>query len=82
MRGPNVSPTKLVLIAGSLRAGSTNLAVLRTAEEVAPPNASLSFYAGLADLPHFGIRESIRAVVTALVAHVENRSIDLAHWAD
>ena len=55
MAGPNRTPTKILLISGSLRAGSTNLAVLRTAQELAPPSASLSVYAGLADLTHFNL---------------------------
>jgi NAD(P)H-dependent FMN reductase len=42
---------KLILISGSLRSGSVNTAVLRTAQAVAGVDARL--YDGLAGLPHF-----------------------------
>jgi chromate reductase len=45
--------TKLLLISGSLRAASTNTAVLRTAQAVAPDGVSAVLYEGLASLPHF-----------------------------
>jgi chromate reductase len=38
-------------IAGSLRAGSLNLALLRAAVEVAPPGMEIDVFAGLAALP-------------------------------
>jgi chromate reductase len=41
------------LICGSLRNGSTNAAVLKTAQGLAPASASTHVYAGLAELPHF-----------------------------
>lgn len=40
-------------MSGSLRAGSTNSAVLRTAEAVAPEGVIASTYDGMATLPHF-----------------------------
>ncbi|MFG1807872.1 NADPH-dependent FMN reductase [Streptomyces sp. NPDC049040] len=44
----------ILLLSGSLRAGSTNEAVLRTAEVVAPSVKVRTFlYDGLAGLPHF-----------------------------
>jgi chromate reductase, NAD(P)H dehydrogenase (quinone) len=43
----------LLLVSGSLRAGSTNTAVLRTAAEVAPPGTSATVFGGLARLPYF-----------------------------
>ncbi|MFG2914450.1 NADPH-dependent FMN reductase [Kitasatospora sp. NPDC048298] len=45
----------ILLLSGSLRAGSTNETVLRTAAEVAAatPGLRATYYAGLAGLPHF-----------------------------
>ena len=44
---------KVLLLCGSVRAGSTNEAVLRTAQEVAPPGVDAVFFVGLGALPHF-----------------------------
>jgi chromate reductase len=44
---------KLLLLCGSLRSGSTNEAVLRTAQLVAPPGVVASFFESVALLPHF-----------------------------
>jgi NAD(P)H-dependent FMN reductase len=44
---------KLLLLCGSLRAGSTNEAVLRTAQQTAPAGIDPTLYTGLARLPHF-----------------------------
>lgn len=41
------------MISGSLRTGSTNDAVVRTAEVLAPPSVKASRYTGTAELPHF-----------------------------
>ncbi|MGW2522610.1 NADPH-dependent FMN reductase [Streptomyces sp. NPDC001617] len=47
-------PPVILLLSGSLRAGSTNEAVLRTAQAVAPSVAlRADRYEGLAGLPHF-----------------------------
>lgn len=43
----------IVAISGSLRAASSNAAVLRAAAHLAPPGVEVSLYAGLAELPHF-----------------------------
>jgi NAD(P)H-dependent FMN reductase len=43
----------ILMISGSLRAGSTNSAVLRTASSVAPGDVACPFYGELAELPHF-----------------------------
>ncbi|MCW2957560.1 MAG: NADPH-dependent reductase [Solirubrobacterales bacterium] len=43
----------LLLISGSLRDGSTNTAVLRTAVHLAPADLSASLYERLGGLPHF-----------------------------
>jgi NAD(P)H-dependent FMN reductase len=44
---------KLLLISGSLRAGSTNSATLRTAAALAPAGIETEIYDGMARLPHF-----------------------------
>jgi NAD(P)H-dependent FMN reductase len=44
---------KLLLISGSLRAGSTNSATLRTAAALAPAGVETEIYDGIARLPHF-----------------------------
>jgi NAD(P)H-dependent FMN reductase len=46
-------PTTVLLISGSLRAGSTNTALLRTACAVAPDDMTTVLYEGMASLPHF-----------------------------
>ena len=43
----------LLLISGSVRAGSTNAAVLRTAGSLAPEGVAVAGYDELASLPHF-----------------------------
>jgi chromate reductase len=43
----------VLLVSGSLRSGSTNTAVLRTARTVAPPDVDCALYGGLSALPHF-----------------------------
>lgn len=43
----------ILLISGSLRDGSTNGAVLRTAAELAPARVSTAVYDGMGVLPHF-----------------------------
>ncbi|MEU6036091.1 NAD(P)H-dependent oxidoreductase [Actinomadura sp. NPDC047616] len=43
----------ILLLSGSLRSGSTNESVLRTAQAVAPEGVRAVLYDGLAELPHF-----------------------------
>lgn len=45
--------THILLISGSVRSGSNNRALLKTAAAIAPPEVTTSFYDGLATLPHF-----------------------------
>jgi len=45
--------TTILLISGSLRAGSTNSAALRTAAELAPAGIETVTYDGMGSLPHF-----------------------------
>lgn len=42
-----------MLICGSLRTGSSNEALLRTAAALVPPDVVVDFYDGMASLPHF-----------------------------
>ncbi|MEV8630670.1 NADPH-dependent FMN reductase [Streptosporangium sp. NPDC051023] len=49
----------ILLLSGSLRAGSSNEAVLRTAQIVAPSQVRTVLYRGLADLPHFNPDDDI-----------------------
>ncbi|MFF1651636.1 NADPH-dependent FMN reductase [Streptomyces sp. NPDC058240] len=50
---PSSSASVVLLLSGSLRAGSSNEAVLRAAQEAAPEGARTVRYAGLGELPHF-----------------------------
>ena len=43
----------ILAVSGSLRARSSNTEVLRAAAALAPAGVTMTFYAGLADLPHF-----------------------------
>jgi NAD(P)H-dependent FMN reductase len=45
--------TRLLLISGSTRAGSTNSAFVRTAAQFPPPDVAIVGYLELAGLPHF-----------------------------
>ncbi|MGI5208803.1 NADPH-dependent FMN reductase [Spirillospora sp. CA-108201] len=45
--------TKVLMLCGSLRKGSTNEAALLTARAAAPPGVDATLYAGMGDLPHF-----------------------------
>jgi NAD(P)H-dependent FMN reductase len=48
-----VDPVNVLLVSGSLRAASTNSALLRTAAAVAPAGVTTTLYEGMAELPHF-----------------------------
>ena len=45
--------TTILAISGSLRAGSSNAAVLQAIAALAPDGIQIVLYSGLADLPHF-----------------------------
>ncbi|MFI8809998.1 MULTISPECIES: NADPH-dependent FMN reductase [unclassified Streptomyces] len=47
------TPRVILLLSGSVRAGSSNETVLRTAQDVAPTTVRTVLYDGLGDLPHF-----------------------------
>lgn len=66
---------KILLIPGSLRQGSSNVAALRTAAVIVPHGTSAIFYEGLGELPHFNpdveqqaLPESVRALRAQLAA--------------
>lgn len=62
-------PVRLLLISGSLRAGSTNTALLHTAQVVAPAGVEATLYTGLANLPHFNPDDDCAPLPPA-VAHL------------
>src|SRR3954467_11231599 len=49
----SVTPVSLLLVSGSLRAGSTNGAALKTAATLAPAGVTARLYDGMRELPHF-----------------------------
>jgi chromate reductase, NAD(P)H dehydrogenase (quinone) len=53
LRLPPSVPCTILLISGSLRGGSVNAAVLRTARAIATREVALKLYERLGDLPHF-----------------------------
>src|SRR5713101_6150170 len=55
----NVASCRVLLISGSLRRRSTNSAVLRTAQAMAPDHIVTVLYDGLATLPHFNPDDDI-----------------------
>jgi chromate reductase len=57
---------RLLLVSGSLRAASTNTAVLRTAAEAVPPGTSATVFDGLARLPYFNPDDDAGPVVPAV----------------
>jgi NAD(P)H-dependent FMN reductase len=48
-----MAPIAILLVSGSLRADSTNTALLRTARSMTPEGVVTLLYEGLGDLPHF-----------------------------
>jgi len=48
-----MKPLTLLLISGSLRAGSSNAAALHTASALAPAGVTVQFFERMGDLPHF-----------------------------
>jgi len=68
-----VTALRLLAISGSLRAMSSNTALLRLASEVAPSDVAITMYDGLATLPHFNPDDDVDtppAVVLRLRAQV------------
>jgi NAD(P)H-dependent FMN reductase len=68
------TPPVVLLLTGSLRPGSTNEAVLRTAQDAAPAEVRTVLYDGLATLPHFNPDDDtdpLPAPVTRLRAAID-----------
>src|SRR5882724_7388823 len=68
---------RLLLVSGSLRAASTNTAVLRTARLLAPPHIEAILYDGMSGLPHFNPdddRAALDAPVADFRAHIHAAS--------
>ena len=70
-------PFRVLLVSGSLRSGSTNTAVLKTAAAVAPDSVTTTLYRGMAQLPHFNPDddrngEPVHAAVAELRGEVES----------
>jgi NAD(P)H-dependent FMN reductase len=57
----------LMLICGSLRSGSTNEALLRTATSLLPPDVEADMYDGTAALPHFNPDDDHDPLPTAVI---------------
>jgi chromate reductase, NAD(P)H dehydrogenase (quinone) len=62
----------LLLISGSLRAGSVNAAVLKTAQQLSPRDATACIYESLSELPHFNPDDD-REPLHLAVANLRNR---------
>lgn len=72
-------PVRILLLSGSLRARSTNTAVLRTAAALAPPGVEAVLYDGAASLPHFNPDDDVEgAAVPSAVEELRSalRSAD------
>jgi NAD(P)H-dependent FMN reductase len=52
-RGAPPRPLRILALSGSLRAGSSNTALLRAAAALAPAEVEIRVYGGMGDLPHF-----------------------------
>lgn len=65
-------PLRILAISGSLRAVSSNTALLRAAAALAPEGVEITLYGGLGDLPHFNpdLEEKEPPSVTDLRARV------------
>ena len=67
MAGPPVAPVRLLLVSGSLRSGSSNAAVLRTVEAIAPAGVQAELYERLAELPHFNPDDDFDPLPAAVI---------------
>jgi chromate reductase, NAD(P)H dehydrogenase (quinone) len=68
---------EILFVSGSLRDGSTNTAVLRTAQALAPAGVRTVLYGGMATLPHFNPDddregEPVHAAVAELRACIDS----------
>jgi NAD(P)H-dependent FMN reductase len=53
---------KILLVSGSLRAGSTNTALLRTAELLAGGGVEATFFDSMSELPHFNPDDDVEGM--------------------
>jgi chromate reductase, NAD(P)H dehydrogenase (quinone) len=67
-RSAVTEPCRVLLVSGSLRARSTNTAVVRTAQLVAPAGVAAIVYEGLADLPQFNPDDDVEPLPVAVDA--------------
>jgi len=65
--GPPVDAVRLLLVSGSLRSGSSNAAVLRTAKAIAPAGVQAELYERLAELPHFNPDDDFDPLPAAVI---------------
>ena len=66
-RMPAGDDVRILLVAGSMRAGSSNVAVLRTARAIAPAGVETRLYERLATLPHFNPDDDFDPLPPAVV---------------
>ncbi|MFL5560084.1 MAG: NADPH-dependent FMN reductase, partial [Gemmatimonadaceae bacterium] len=59
---------RILAISGSLRASSSNRAVLEAVRELAPAGVEVELYNGLADLPHFNPDDDVDPLPSAVAA--------------
>ncbi len=57
--GPGNHPTVVLMISGSLRSGSVNTAVLRTAAELLPEDVNADLFDGTGRLPHYNLDDDV-----------------------
>ncbi|MBI5544399.1 MAG: NAD(P)H-dependent oxidoreductase [Deltaproteobacteria bacterium] len=73
-----MADTRVCAIAGSLRTGSYNKALLRAAQELAPPGVRIAIWDGLRSIPPFDQDEQVRgdpAPVVALKAAIAEADV-------
>ena len=63
---PGRRPARILLVSGSTRAGSTNTALLRTAQAAAPAGIEPVLYGGMTGLPHFNPDDDVDPLPAAV----------------
>jgi len=71
-------PVRILLVSGSLRSGSTNSAVVRTAHAVAPRGVITTIYVDLGALPHFNPDDDVDGEPLAPVPARLRAQLDVA----
>jgi NAD(P)H-dependent FMN reductase len=59
---------RILLVSGSLRDGSTNTALLSTAQSIAPDGLELELFAGMGSLPHFNPDDDVEPLDPAVAS--------------